>query len=109
MQCILDQITDDQSEFDWILKNSRLIDLGSYFQSDSSLCKHRLLSLAGAGFAQTSGELGIAGFDRFDQYVEHSLTDIKRGERKLRRFGSPDLQKLIDQSPASHGPAQDTL
>src|SRR4029079_10277075 len=61
MQCILDQIADDQSEFDWILKNSNLIDLASYFESDSSLCKLRVLSLAGAGFAQTSGELGIAG------------------------------------------------
>src|ERR671923_2778043 len=71
MQCILDQITDDQIEFDRILKNSHLIDPRGYFYSDSSLRKHCLLSLACGGFAQTSGELGIAAFERFDQCFEH--------------------------------------
>src|SRR5919109_266986 len=109
MQCILDQITDDQTEFDWILKNSHLVNLRSYFYSDSSLRKHCLLSLACGGFAQMSGELGIAGFDRFDQCFEHSLADIKRGQRKLRRFGASDFQQLIDQSPASEGPTKNAL
>src|SRR6266540_1393627 len=97
MQCILDQITDDQTEFDRILKNSHPGDLRSYFYSDSSLRKHYLLSLACGGFAQTRGELGIAAFDRFDQCFEHSLADIKRGQRKLRRFGPSDFQQLCVQ------------
>src|SRR6266581_6857806 len=109
MQCILDQITNDQSEFDRILKNSHPIDLRNYFYSDSSLRKHCVLSLACSGFAQTSGQLGIAGFDRFDQYFEHSLADIKRGQRKLRRFGPSDFQQLIDQFPASQGPVKNAL
>src|SRR5262245_17409032 len=100
MQCILEQITDDQIEFDRILKTSHPTDLRSYSYSDSSLRKHCLLSLACGGFAQTSGELGIAGFDRFDQCFEHSLPDIKRDQRKLRRFSPSDFQQLIDQSPA---------
>ena len=80
MQCILDQITNDQSEFDRILKNSHPIDLRSYFYSYSGLRKHSLLSLAWGGFAQTRGESGIAAFDRFDQYFEHRLADIKPDE-----------------------------
>src|SRR6266550_3128424 len=106
MQCILDQITDDQSEFDRILKNSHPIDLRSYFYSYSGLRKHSLLSLAWGGFAQTRGESGIAAFDRFDQYFEHRLADIKRGERKLRRFGPSDFQQLIDQTLAAQGPTK---
>src|SRR5262249_1334489 len=109
MQCILDQITDDQIEFDRILENSYPIDLRGYFYTDSGLREHRLLSLACGGFAQTSGELGIAAFDRFDQYFEHSLADIKRGQRKLRRFGPSDFKQLIDQSPASQGPTKNAL
>src|SRR4030095_3503168 len=109
MQCVLDQITDDQTEFDRILKNSHPIEPRSHFYSYSRLRKHCPLSLACGGFAQTSGELGIAAFDRFDQYFEHSLADIKRGQRKLRRFGPSDFQQLIDQSPAAQCPTKDAL
>src|SRR5262245_52971023 len=109
MQCILDQITDDQIEFDRILENSYPIDLRGYFYTDSGLREHRRLSLTCGGFAQTSGELGIAAFDRFDQYFEHSLADIKRCQRKLRRFRPSDFKQLIDQSPASQGPTKNAL
>ncbi len=109
MQCILDQITDDQSEFDRILKNSQPIGLRSYFHCDSSVCKHRLLRIARGGFAQASGELGITDFDRFDQCFEHSLADIKRRQRKLRRFGPSDFQQLIDQCPSSQGSTKNAL
>src|SRR5262245_25082766 len=109
VQCILDQIADDQSEFDRILKNSQPIDLRSYFYRDSRLRQHCLLRVACGGFAQTSGELSIAAFDRFEQYFEHGLADIKRGQRKLRRFGPSDFQQLIDQSLAAQAAAKNAL
>src|SRR5262245_9321480 len=62
MQCILEQITDDQSEFDRVLKNSQPIDRRRYFDRDSGFRQRGLLSLARGRFAQATGELGIAAF-----------------------------------------------
>src|SRR5690242_10236840 len=109
MQSILDQITDDQPELDRILKNSQPIALRSYSYSDSSLRQHCLLSLVCDGFTQMSGELSIVALDRFDQCFEHSLADVKRGQRKLRRFGLSDFQQLIDQSLTSQCPTKNAL
>src|SRR5215467_6647077 len=109
MQCILDQITDDQIELNQILKNSHPIDLRSHFYSDPSLRKRCLLSFACGGFAQTSGELRIAAFNGFYQCFEHGLADIKGGQRKLRRFGPSNFQQLVDQSSASQRPTKNAL